>query len=899
MAQITSTIGLISGIDTGTLINELIAIDSAPVTLLQTHIASAQAQQQAYATIETQINNIQTIGNTLALPQSFKNSLANSSNQNVLTATTGTAAALGTYQFQISRLVSTQQTISTGFADPTSTPVGAGTLTLEEGGGEAFSQSTLASLNGGAGVQRGQFRVTDGTGNSSVIDTSNDVTLDDVVKQINTAVGIDVHAAVTNQGIVLTDESGGAGRLTVADLNGGASAKSLGIAGSGAGAITGTTINFINANTPLTQLNDGNGVTMTTPGQADLLVTVGDGTVISVNLNAATTVGGVINAINAAGGAKLSAAVNPSGNGIQLTDNSGGGGAFTVANAVGSQAATGLGLTGAAAGNAIVGAPLISGLDSVLVRTLNGGAGIALGTISINDGVNPAATIDLSGANSVNDIINLINNNGSANVTASLNAAGTGIQIVNNTGAGNMVVADVVGTSAAALGLAGTFNAGATDAGANLQRQFVSANTLLSTYNGGRGVTPGQFQITNSNGISASVDLSQGTFTTIGDVMRAINAKNIGVTASINSQGNGILLTDTAGGAQKLTVQEQGSTTAANLNILGAATATTIDGAMQKTITVTNTDTLTTLQNKINQLGFGVTATIINDGSPSAPYRLSLTSVNSGAAGRVVIDGGTTSLGLTNLVSGQDAAVFYGGDGSSQPLLVTSNTNQLTNLIKGVTVNLVGASGSPVTLSVTADPSNVITQLQNFVTAFNAAVSAIDTDSQFNTTTNQGGILLGDGTTQSAEQALYNMFNSVVNGTGAYHNLSDMGITINTTAGIGSATLNFNQSAFQTAFANNPTSVQNLFSQATTGLGTVISNAMQALDDPVDGRITLENNTLTTQIQQYQDQITTLNQLQSQGAIISALGTIKSAAASGSSSSSGASASASSGTSTG
>ena len=73
-------------------------------------------------------------------------------------------------------------------------------------------------------------------------------------------------------------------------------------------------------------------------------------------------------------------------------------------------------------------------------------------------------------------------------VTASLNASGTGIQIVNNSGAiGNMVIADVNSTTAAALGIAGTFAAGTTDTGATLQRQFVSANTLLSTYNGGGG----------------------------------------------------------------------------------------------------------------------------------------------------------------------------------------------------------------------------------------------------------------------------------------------------------------------------------------------------------------------------------------------------------------------------
>ena len=71
---------------------------------------------------------------------------------------------------------------------------------------------------------------------------------------------------------------------------------------------------------------------------------------------------------------------------------------------------------------------------------------------------------------------------------------------------------------------------------------------------------------------------------------------------------------------RKLTVTDlNGGTAAADLNIAGTATGTTIDGAEQKTITVTATDTLASLQTKINQLGFGVTANIVNDGSSGSP----------------------------------------------------------------------------------------------------------------------------------------------------------------------------------------------------------------------------------------------------------------------------------------
>jgi flagellar hook-associated protein 2 len=922
VAQITSSIGLISGINTGQIIDELIAIDSEPVTLLNTEISSAQAVKTAYQDLETQLSSIQTVGNALALPQTFKSSTASSSDTSVLTATTGTDAAVGTYQFQVSRTVTTQQSISEGFADSSNALVGAGTITLEQGGGEASSETALSQLNGGAGVSRGQFRITDRSGNSATIDTSDAVTLDDVVNKINTALGISVHAAVTDHGLVLTDQTGKTtSNLIVQDLSGGTAAKDLGIVSSVASnTLTGTSINYLSTATAVSQLNDGNGIRTTTAGQNDFTVTVSDGTQINVSLAGAKTVGDLLNIINTAGGSKLKASIAPDNASIRLSDTSGGSGSFTITAQNNSQAAADLGL-GAASGNTITGRDLIAGLDSVLVTSLQGGSGLALGTISITDRAGHSGTINLSGTTSFSDILNAINNNtDGVQVTASLNASGTGLQIQDSSGgSGNLVIGDVSSTTAADLGIAGTFDTSTpTVDGANLQHQYVSQNSLLSTYNAGNPVSLGQFKITNSAGATATVDLGAGTFNTLGDVIRLINAKNIGVTASINANGNGLLLTDTAGGANKLKVTDLGGTTAADLNIAGTATGTTIDGAMQKTITVTSTDTLSTLQTKINQLGFGVTASIINDGTGATPYRLSLTATNSGAAGRVLIDTGATGLNVRNLVDAQDAAVFMGGSDGNQPLLLTSSKNQLANVIKGVTINLAGASSSPVTLSVTSDPSGVVTQLQSFVTDFNSLVGKIDTDTKFDTTTNAGAVLLGDATAQQISQSMYDVLNTVVQGAGQYKTFADIGITINADASTSSPTLNFDQSKFDEAFANDPTAVQKLFTQATTGLGNVLSNAVDKLTDPVNGVITLQNQSIDTRVQGYQNRITELNailaekrtqletqfanmettlaQLQSQQSILNAFNNAKTTTTSTSGTSSSSSSSASSST---
>jgi len=848
MAQISSGIGLVSGINYQTLIAQLVAIDAQPEQIVQSQITNLQAEQSAFSTLSTQLGGIQELGNKLALPQTFQAATATSSNTGVLSATAAEGAAVGSYNFQVAQLVTTQQDITGGFSSLSSL-VGAGSLTIGVGGGQVSSQTLLSQLNGGQGVQRGQFRITDRGGNSAVVDTSDAVTIDDVVKDINSAANISVKATLTNSGIQLTDTSGQTKNdLTVADLQGGTAASSLGIAGNSGGTtgITGTAINTLGLSTQLGSLNDGRGIQIN-GSKPDFQVNLSDGTNFSVSLAGAQTVGDVLKDINTAGGSKIKATLAPDGRSLQLKDNSGGGGVFSVSALNSSTAAAGLGIQGNAGASTLTGSDVIAGLDSVLVSSLNGGKGISLGQISITDRAGDnSPSIDLSGASSLSDILNLINNNtDGVKVNASLNSAGTGIQITDTSGgSGNLVISDVNSTTAAALGIAGTFSTDTTGAvGGNLHRQYISNSTQLTKLGGGQGVNLGTISITNSAGASARINLATGSINTVGDVINAINNAHTGVAATLNTTGNGILLTDTADGPGKLKVSDVNGTAAADLNLSGTASGTTIDGAFQKTITVTSTDTLANVQNKINSLGFGVTAQLVNDGSSTNPYRLSLTSTNSGAAGQVIIDGGTTNLNPTTLVQGQDAAVFLGSGASAQPLLITSSTNQLSNVIKGVTINLVGASSQPVTLNISTDPSAISQDLSTFVFQFNTLTAQIGTFSAFNTNTFTGSLLLGNNTSNQITSSLYGIVNDVVNGAGQYKTLADVGITINN-----DGSLNFNSDKFNTAYAANPTAVQNLFSQAKTGLGNVIANAVTNLTDPVNGLITLQNNTLQSQI---------------------------------------------------
>src|SRR5258707_14461592 len=98
MGTITSGIGLVSGIDTTSIISQLIALEQQPVTILQARYSTATAQKQAFTGLSTQLSSLQQIGQALELPQTFAASSTNSSDPNVLTATATAGAAVGSYQ---------------------------------------------------------------------------------------------------------------------------------------------------------------------------------------------------------------------------------------------------------------------------------------------------------------------------------------------------------------------------------------------------------------------------------------------------------------------------------------------------------------------------------------------------------------------------------------------------------------------------------------------------------------------------------------------------------------------------------------------------------------------------------------------------------------------------------
>ncbi len=315
--------------------------------------------------------------------------------------------------------------------------------------------------------------------------------------------------------------------------------------------------------------SNGTGLISTSDG----VVTTGGAIVEPEPAGAVSTLNDVINAINGAAPGKIQAAISADGTGLTVTDLTSGSGTFSITDAANSHAADDLGLNVAASGNTITGNPLTGGLNSVLLRNLNGGAGLGtLGQLNLQDRSGKSTSVNLASAQTLGDVIQDINTataGADVGITASVNQARNGIILTDTTGStnDNLVVSDGDSTKTAeALGIATNSATSSVNSG-SLHLQFVNQNTLLSSLNGGQGVPQGTLQITGTSGQKGTLNVTN-SIKTVGDLITAINALGVGVTAQIDTNGDGISLVDTSHGSGTLSVTAGSSTTAASLHLL-------------------------------------------------------------------------------------------------------------------------------------------------------------------------------------------------------------------------------------------------------------------------------------------------------------------------------------------
>ena len=284
MSGASAGIGLISGYDFNALVSAQLAFRNSTLLRLQGRSAEFSAEQAAFSDIGLQLESIRSAASGLT-SSLFESKQVSSSNPNLLSATANSAAATGSWDLLVSRLVSTSQVLSGGVATQDQTALGLTQLSFELGEGRLRDDVELSQLNGGFGIERGSIVVTNRSGTEAVVDLSQAATIGEVVDAINAA-GLSVEASLQSGSLNLLDTSGGSGTFSVRSLNGSNTADDLGISSSiDSDAIEGDLIWSLAGNTELGVLRDGLGVRIQDGGLPDLTIQLSDGSpAITVDL---------------------------------------------------------------------------------------------------------------------------------------------------------------------------------------------------------------------------------------------------------------------------------------------------------------------------------------------------------------------------------------------------------------------------------------------------------------------------------------------------------------------------------------------------------------------------------------------------------------------------------------
>jgi flagellar hook-associated protein 2 len=309
----------------------------------------------------------------------------------------------------------------------------------------------------------------------------------------------------------------------------------------------------------------------------------------------------------------------------------------------------------------------------------------------------------------------------------------------------------------------------------------------------------GSITLQVGSGTAQTISVPSSTNTLAG-LATAINSSGVGITASVltDSAGSRLsLVSGTSGAKGNITVTANGIIdTTTDLSYTGAAGTSTVNSVgtltgittvgdklsgsisiqvgngAAKTITIaSSSNTLATLASAINTADTAVTASVVTntDGTSS----IQLTSNTAGAAGTLnvassVVDttqASNTSLAYTSPVAGADAVLTIDGVTG-----LKSSSNTITNLIPGVTFQLLSPSPTETTSSGTSqeqvqvvignDNTAVESSFAVMVSDYNSVISAMNTQEGLDSSDNPEP-LFGSPTLSLLQQQLLGGINHV------------------------------------------------------------------------------------------------------------------------------------------
>jgi flagellar hook-associated protein 2 len=333
-------------------------------------------------------------------------------------------------------------------------------------------------------------------------------------------------------------------------------------------------------------------------------------------------------------------------------------------------------------------------------------------------------------------------------------------------------------------------------------------------------------------------------------------------TTSVNTDFTAIASSKAQGGNYSVAVQTLA--TAAQQRTAGFAAGTgvtagtlsfTVQGVAYDPITITDGESLSDVAGDIRALGAPVSAVVLNDGTKDY---LSITDLNTGFTGTDA----TSALQIGESYTGSQgqhldfAKVTDAGNATFtvDGLAFTRQSNTVTDAIPGTTLNLKGQTNTKETLTMSSDSATTALNLQNFVNAYNDIMTTVAAQqAQGGAGTDRNATLAGNSTLRSLVNSVQGLMTSVV-GSGSVRTLADIGIKTNFQDG----PLTIDSGKLGAALQANGPGINNVFSQATTGIGALTQALSDRYTNVVDGLFTSSTKSLNSRIKQMDTQADTM-----------------------------------------
>jgi len=277
-------------------------------------------------------------------------------------------------------------------------------------------------------------------------------------------------------------------------------------------------------------------------------------------------------------------------------------------------------------------------------------------------------------------------------------------------------------------------------------------------------------------------------------------------------------------------------------------------------------NTLEKIRDRINTANAGVSASIVTDASGARlvmrgqngeenAFRVLVTESGSApglsALAYSAATGGTST--MTRTQSAQNAQATING------LSVSSASNTMSNVVEGVTIKLNKVTTAPATVNVDLDTASITKGVNEFISAYNSAVSTIRVQTLYDEASKTAGPLQGNATARGLLSQLRNLIGSNTGASSAFSRLSDVGIDINKDGTLAMKSTKFNDAMgklgeLQKFFGGSSDTDASL-----NGIGTRVKNLSKQILDSTSGAIVNSTNGLNSTIKRNKDKIEDIN----------------------------------------